>query len=259
MIIRPRIIPVLLIDNQSLVKTIKFKNPNYLGDPINATRIFNEKAVDELCILDISASRELKGPDFKMLKDIAEEAFMPLSYGGGINSLEDAKTILKMGYEKVVFNTSSINNTEMIKNLINEVGSQSVVVSIDFKKSLLSKKCFIRNGSVKTSHTPLELAKMMQRLGVGEIILQAIDNDGMMNGYDIETIKEVSQGVSIPVIACGGASSIQNLREALSLGGASAVAAGSLFVYYGKKKAVLINYPDETTLFEKGVYYERNL
>lgn len=260
MIVRPRVIPVLLLDNQSLVKTVKFANPYYLGDPINAVKIFSEKGVDELCILDISATKEEKHPDFDLLAEIATEAFMPLSYGGGIRDIDDVKRLIKMGFEKVIFNSALISNAELVKKAVQYLGSQSVIASIDYKKNILGKPiCYIQDGSKKTKYTPQQLANLSESYGVGEIILQSIDNDGMMNGYDIECIKNISDQSDIPVVACGGAKDINSIKQVLELGNAHAVAAGSMFVYYGKKKAVLINVPTDDDFINKGVYYERGL
>lgn len=252
---RPRIIPCLLIQEQGLVKTIKFSNPNYLGDVINAVKIFNEKEVDELCLLDITASSENRGPDFTLLKDIASEAFMPMSYGGGISDLDQAKKLFFIGYEKIILNTAFIENPSLIKEIVNYAGSQSVVVSIDAKKRALGNyNCYTNDGKMKIGKTPQELALLAEKLGAGEILLNSVDRDGTMTGYDINLIKSVTEKVSIPVIASGGASGVQDFRRALKEGKAHAVAAGSIFVYYGKKKAVLINVPDEQELIEGGVY-----
>jgi len=256
MFLRPRIIPCLSINTQrDLIKTINFKNPRYLGDPINAVKIFNEKGVDELCILDIAASRENRGPMLDYLKDIASEAFMPLSYGGGITDLNQIKHIFQMGYEKVIINTAFYNTPELITQAANHAGSQSIVVSIDVKNEFWGKKnCYIYDGTKKINMTPVEAAKKAEVLGAGEILLNSINNDGMMQGYDIDLIFSVVNAVNIPVIACGGAKDVDDLARALHIGNAHAVAAGSLFVYYGSQKAVLINTPNEESLISKGIY-----
>lgn len=256
MYIRPRLIPCLSITGmKDLVKTTKFKNPRYLGDPINAVKIFNEKGVDELCILDITASSEGRGPQMDYIKDIASEAFMPLSYGGGITTLDEIQQIFYMGYEKVVLNTSFYRNPDLLTKAANYAGSQSVVVSIDVKTELFGKRgCYICDGKEKTKKNPVEMAKRAEELGAGEILLNSIDQDGMMQGYDLELVKSVSEAVGIPVIACGGAGSIQDFKKVLTEGKAHAVAAGSLFVYYGEEKAVLINVPEEEELYLAGVY-----
>ncbi len=249
MFLRPRVIPLLLIDEQNLVKTIRFKEPRYLGDPINAVKIFNGKGVDELCVLDISASKKNKQPDYEYLKDIAGEAFMPLSYGGGITNVEQIKRIFYMGYEKVIINTSFYSNPELITEASKYAGNQSVVVSIDVRTDIWGKQyCYSTDGSVKTKCKPAEAAIIAENLGAGELIVNSINNDGMMCGYDIELIREVSESVNIPVIACGGAKDVSDIRKVLTEGKAHAAAAGSMFVYYGREKAVLITAPSEQEL-----------
>lgn len=243
------------MQDQGLVKTVKFASPNYLGDVINAVRIFNEKEADELCLLDIRASMEKRGPDFSLLKDIASEAFMPMSYGGGISTLEQAKQIFFIGYEKVILNTSFVRNPDLVKEIAGYVGSQSVVVSIDAKKKLMNGyNCYINDGSQKIDKSPQELAILAEQAGAGEILLNSLDRDGTMQGYDLNLVRSVSETVHIPVIACGGASGINDLKLVLEEGQAHAAAAGSLFVYYGRKKAVLINMPDEQELIAGGIY-----
>ncbi len=252
---RPRIIPTLLIENGNLVKTKKFAKPRYLGDPINAIKIFNEKFVDELCILDITASKEKKEPDYELLEKMASEAFMPLSYGGGITSLEQIKKIFRLGFEKVVINTAAVENMDIIKEASSYFGSQSVVCSIDYKRGLFGAKCYIKDGSVKSPYTPEKLAEAAVEHGAGEILLYSMANDSMRCGYDIEMIKNVSKLVNVPVIACGGAKEISDLKQALDAG-AEAVAAGNMFVFFGERQAVLINYPKESELFSNGIYTE---
>ena len=256
MYVRPRLIPCLSITGiKDLVKTTKFKNPRYLGDPINAVKIFNEKGVDELCVLDITASSEGRGPQMDYIKDIASEAFMPLSYGGGITTLEEIQQIFYMGYEKVVLNTAFHRNPDLVAKAADYAGSQSIVVSIDAKKELFGKRgCYVCDGTEKTKKDPVTTAKRAEELGAGEILLNSIDQDGTMEGYDLELVKSVSEAVSIPVIACGGAGSIQDFKRVLSEGKAHAAAAGSLFVYYGEERAVLINVPEEEELYRIGVY-----
>lgn len=249
---RPRIIPVLLIDNKSLVKTVQFKQPRYLGDPINAVKIFNEKMADELCILDIS--RNKTGIDYGFLHDIATEAFMPLSYGGGISSLAQIKELFSIGFEKVIINSSLVSNPDLIKEAVDYAGAQSIVASIDVKSSFLrGKTCYIKNGTHNTKIPPAELAVRAEQAGVGEILLNSIDRDGMMDGYDLDLISEVTSKLSIPLISCGGAGSLADIKSAIQAG-TQAVAAGSMFVYYGAKKAVLINYPSEFELVEAGIF-----
>lgn len=252
---RPRIIPCLSMINRGLVKTIGFKNPRYIGDPINTVKIFNRKGVDELCILDIRASIEKKTPDFDYLKDIASEAFMPLCYGGGITSLSEIEKLFFIGYEKVIINTSFFTNPSLIKMAVAFAGSQSIVVSIDVKNELFGRKaCFFYDGNIKAKGNPVELAKKAEDLGAGEILLTSMTNDGTMEGYDIDLVKQVSDAVSIPVIAAGGAKNINDLKKVLNEGGAHAAAASSMFVYYGKQKAVLITVPSEEELINIGLF-----
>lgn len=248
---RPRVIPCLLIHNKNMVKTKCFKNPNYLGDPINAVKIYNEKMVDELCVLDITRNR--KGIDFDYLYSIATEAFMPLSYGGGIETIDQVKQLFRIGFEKVVINTSLVRNPVLISQIVSYAGSQSIVASIDVKKTIFGKqRCFIHCGSKNSGISPINLAKRAEKLGVGEIFLNSIDCDGMMKGYDLKLIHEISENIRIPLIACGGAGRFSDLKKAIEAG-ANAVAAGSIFVYYGEKRAVLIHYPDEDEMIKAGL------
>lgn len=252
---RPRVIPCLLISDGGLVKTTRFKNPNYLGDPINAVKIFSEKCVDELCIQDIQASREGRGPNFELLADIASEAFMPLSYAGGINTVKQAARLFHIGFEKVILNTALIDQPELIEQIADRFGSQSVVASIDAKQDLLRRyRCVVADGTRTTSETPPALARRAQQLGAGEILLNAIDRDGVMQGYDLKLVRSVADAVSIPLIACGGARDASDLARVLNEGDAHAAAAGSMFVYWGPLKAVLINVPPEDALYAAGVY-----
>ncbi|MGN0750829.1 MAG: AglZ/HisF2 family acetamidino modification protein [Treponema sp.] len=251
---RPRIIPVLLIDNQDLVKTVQFKSPTYLGDPINAVKIFNIKGIDELSILDIGATKNNLEPDFDLLKDIASQAFMPLSYGGGIKNIEQIKQLFKIGYEKVVINSTFFSNPDLITKAANYAGSQSVVVSIDAKKIDNQYKCVINDGTKIIDISPIEAAIKAEKAGAGEIFLNSIDNDGMMQGYDLELVKSITEVVDVPVIACGGASGIKDLKEVIQNAGAHAAAGGSMFVYYGRLKAVLITAPSEKELIENRIY-----
>ncbi|WP_284036362.1 AglZ/HisF2 family acetamidino modification protein [Neobacillus sp. 114] len=252
---RPRLIPCLSIQDRGLVKTTKFTNPRYLGDPINAVKIFNGKGVDELCILDITATSENRGPDFEYLKDIASEAFMPLSYGGGITTLSEIEKLFYIGYEKAIINTSFVTKPELIKEAVEFAGSQSIVVSIDVKNELFGKKsCYINDGKTKVKHDPVTLAKRAEELGAGELLLNSISYDGTMKGYDLDLVKDVSESVSIPVIACGGAKDIYDFKRVLEDGKAHAAAAGSMYVYYGAKKAVLITAPEEQELIDIGIY-----
>ncbi len=255
MFYRPRIIPTLLIDDRDLIKTIQFGKRTYLGDPVNAVKIFNRKGIDELAILDIGATKENHEPDFELLKDIASEAFMPLSYGGGINSLEQIQSLLAIGYEKVIINSGFVTNPGLITQASHEFGSQSIVVSIDAKKEKKGYNCYIVDGTEKIEKNPSEMAKEAERLGAGEIIINSIDNDGMMSGYDLALVKRVADSVSVPVIAIGGAGCINDLKTVLNEGHAHAAAGGSMFVYYGRLKAVLITAPREDELRQAGIYH----
>lgn len=254
MFTRPRIIPTLLIDDRDLIKTVQFGKRTYLGDPVNAVKIFNRKGIDELSILDIGATKNHREPDYEILKDIASEAFMPLSYGGGITTLDQVHELLRIGYEKVVLNTVLVRNPELITKSAVQFGSQSIVASIDAKKVGSDYKCFITDGSEESKWAPVELAIEAERLGAGEIIVNSIDNDGMMMGYDIDLVKSVADSVNIPVIAIGGAGGINDLKAVLHDGHAHAAAGGSMFVYYGRLKAVLITAPSEKELSSVGIY-----
>ena len=239
-----RVIPCLLLRNLGLVKTVQFKNPTYLGDPINIVKIFNEKEVDELVFLDITATPDGKPPAFEKLKEISDECFMPLGYGGGIRKIDDIQRILTSGVEKVIINTHAATTPSFIEEAAKLAGSQSIVVSIDVKKSFFGKyEVYTHGGRKKTPLDPVEHAVHMQDMGAGEILVNSIDRDGTMKGYDVELIKKISSAVSVPVIACGGAARVDDFVQAVKVGGASAVAAGSMFVFQGKHRAVLISYP----------------
>lgn len=247
--IRTRVIPCLLLKNQGLVKTTKFKDPKYLGDPINIVKIFNEKEVDELIFLDITATIENRKPSMALIAQIASECFMPLSYGGGIRSLDDIKEILGLGVEKVSINSYAVKNPSFVKEASGLFGSQSIVVSIDVKKNLFGKyEIYIHGGKYSTKLDPITFAMQMEKMGAGELLLNSIDRDGTMQGYDIELINKVSHAVTIPVIACGGAGKVDDFADAVKNGGASAVAAGSMFVFQGRHRAVLINFPSQEEL-----------
>lgn len=240
---RVRIIPVLLLNKGGLYKTINFKNPKYIGDPINSVKIFNEKEADELLLLDYTASVEKRGPDFAKIAEIAGEAFMPMAYGGGIKTLDDAKKVFDSGFEKVVLNSILFDDLSLIEKIGAIYGAQAVAGCIDCKKSLLGgTKSYSYSGTKKSSYTPLQWAKKLEEAGTGEIIINSIDKDGTWNGYAIDVISEVSHSVQIPVIACGGAGSVDDFKQAVSAG-ASAVAAGSMFVYQKKGMGVLISFP----------------
>ncbi|WP_299136298.1 AglZ/HisF2 family acetamidino modification protein [uncultured Tenacibaculum sp.] len=243
-----RVIPVLLLKGDGLVKTINFKKPTYIGDPINAVKIFNQKEVDELVLLDIEASTKNYEPRYEWIQDIVSESFMPIGYGGGIKNIEQVKKIFDLGVEKIILNTSS-QDLDLISKAASIYGSQSIVASIDVKKSLLGKKyCYFKGGKDKIKIGAVEWAKKLVESGVGEIIIQSIDLEGTMKGYDIELTREVSEAVNVPVVASGGAGNINDVEKVLKEGKASAAAAGSIFVYKGKQKGVLINYPTRKEL-----------
>jgi len=247
--LRTRVIPCLLLRRAALVKTIKFKDPSYVGDPINAIKIYNEKEVDELVFLDITATVDNKKPPFKIISEIASECFMPVAYGGGVRTLEDVKEIFSLGIEKVVVNSYAVENPSFVTAVADKFGSQSIVVSIDAKKSFWGAyKVHTHGGSKATSLEPVQFAIEMEKRGAGEIMLTSIDRDGTMSGYDVDLIKMVTQKVTVPVIAGGGAGSVQDFGIAAKQGGASAVAAGSMVVYHGRNRAVLINFPTRSEL-----------
>lgn len=248
MINKTRVIPVLLLKNGGLVKTVKFKDPKYVGDPINAVRIFNEKEVDELAFLDIAATVSGRGPDFETLADIAGEAFMPMAYGGGLSSLDDVKRVFGLGFEKVIVNSAAYGSTNVISQAAAVFGSQSIVGCIDVKRTFFGRTELFSTSGRKKNAVPLQ--KHIQTLvdaGVGELLLNSIDRDGTFSGYDLALISDVSSMVSVPVVACGGAGDMVDMIKAVQAG-ASAVAAGSLFIFYGPHKAVLINYPERSEL-----------
>lgn len=246
---KTRVIPVLLLRGKGLVKTVKFKEPKYIGDPINSVRIFNEKEVDELVLLDITATPEGRGPDFELLADIAGEAFMPMAYGGGITTLEQVQRIFALGFEKIVINTAAYVAPQLIRDAVEIYGSQSIVGCVDVRRTLLGRyELCSHAGKTKQPGGLKEHVAELERLGVGEIIVNAVDRDGTQSGYDLKLIREVSSAVSVPVVACGGASGIDDFVAAVEEGGASAVAAGSVFVFVGPHRAVLINYPARTDL-----------
>lgn len=237
----PRVIPCLLLKGEGFYKTRRFHDPVYLGDPVNILRIFNDKQADELIVLDIGA-RE-RGPDLARLTELAGECFMPLAYGGGITCVEQATAVLKAGFEKVCINSAAVDDPDLISRLADIAGSQSVVVSIDFQRSIFGgMSCWVEGGTRNSRIPPAELAADMERRGAGEILLNSIDRDGTMEGYDIEAIRAVAAAVSVPVIACGGAKDLSDFALA-STAGASAFAAGAMFVFHGPRRGVLINMP----------------
>lgn len=245
-----RVIPCLLLKNGGLVKTISFSDPKYVGDPINAMRIFNEKEVDELILLDIEASRLGREPDYAKIQEIVSEAFMPIAYGGGVVKPEQAQQLVSIGIEKVVVNTATLENFDLISSMANRLGSSSTVVTVDVKKDWLGRYRVFNSSTRKmTKKDPFEHIKLAVAAGAGEILINDVARDGKGNGYDLELVSKMANIVDVPVIACGGAGNIEHLKEAVSAG-ASAVAAGSMFVYKGKHRAVMINYPKRNILEE---------
>ena len=250
--LQPRVIPCLLLHNNGLVKTVKFEKPRYIGDPINAVKIFNEKEVDELMIFDIDATVAQRESRYEQVEDIVSEAFMPVCYGGGVVSIEQMRQLFALGVEKVSISAAAVENPLLIEEAVKQFGSQSIVVTLDVKKTLLSRKYHVvtHNATRDTGQDPLEMAKRMETLGAGEIAVNNIDQDGMMQGYDINLIRQISNAINIPVVALGGAGSLIDIRNVVLNGGASAASAGSLFVFYGKHRAVLINYPSQEELHQ---------
>ncbi|GAO45217.1 AglZ/HisF2 family acetamidino modification protein [Flavihumibacter petaseus] len=244
---RIRIIPVLLLRNEGLYKTVGFKDARYVGDPVNTVKIFNEKGVDEIVVLDISATKTGQSINFAKIREMAGEAFMPMAYGGGVASFEDARKVFDAGFEKVIVNTAAVKKPDVITRIAQVYGSQSAVVCIDAKKNWLGKyRVYIEGGTVNTGKEPWTFAREMENIGAGEIIIQSIDRDGTWTGYDLELVKKVSEQINVPVIACGGARDMSDFRNAVTEGGASAVAAGSMFVYQKKGMGVLISFPGES-------------
>ncbi len=246
--LKHRIIPALLLKNSGLVKTQKFKDPKYIGDPINAIRIFNEKEVDELMILDITASKERRGPNYVLIGEFAGECFMPLAYGGGVTTVEQASRIFELGVEKICLQTAALENTNLVSELANRFGSQSVMVSIDVKRNWRGKPQLYGAADGKIRKEPwLGQAKRLVEAGAGEVLLNAVDKDGTLAGPDLDLIREASTSLDVPLITVGGISSLNDIKVAVEAG-ASAVAAGAFFVFHGPHRAVLITYPKYTDL-----------
>ncbi len=240
-----RLIPIMLIQDRLLYKTSKFSRASYIGDPIVSLKIFNEKEVDELMILDICRANSNNKPDFHFLSKLASEAFMPLSYGGGISSIDDAKQILEMGFEKIVLNTCLQTNFHLLTEIVADFGSQAVVASIDYKIDIFGRRlCYFNNGKIKSNTTPLDFCNKCIDAGVGEILLQCISYEGCMDKMDLNFISDLVQKLPVPVIGTGGTPSYNYIKKYFEKTSASALAAGSIFVYYGPHNAVLINYPD---------------
>ena len=238
-----RVIPCLLIEDENLVKTKKFKDPVYVGDPINAVKVFNDKEVDEIIILDISKSTSIHGPNFELIESIASECFMPLAYGGGIRSMEHISQLTSLGVEKIVLNTVLNKDPELVKRAVARFGSQAIIAGVDIKKDFFYRqRVFINGGKEKINTNVISYCQQIEQLGVGEIFLTSIDSEGCENGYDFKLIKEVSSVVGVPLVANGGARNLDDILNVTMNYGASA-AAGSMFVFFGPHKAVLISYP----------------
>ena len=253
--LRPRIIPSLLLHDKGLVKTLNFKSPKYVGDPINAVRIFNEKQVDELAIFDIDATVLNKEPDYVLIEKLALQSRMPLCYGGGVKTIKQAQIIFGLGIEKIALSSAVIQNPQLVTQIADRVGSQSVIVVLDIKKKLLGGyEIYTHNGTKSTGINPFLFAKEMERLGAGEIILNSIDQDGVMKGYDLNLIDKIAETVSIPLTVLGGAGSLSDMEKVIDKHGVIGVAAGSLFVFKGPYKAVLINYPNQ---IEKNKFFKK--
>lgn len=247
--LRPRVIPCLLLDGTSLVKTVRFKTPAYIGDPANTVRIFNELEVDELCILDITATARSREPNWDLLTEVASEAFMPLSYGGGVRDVAMVGRLLRIGFEKVVLNTAAHDRPDLVRRAADAYGSQAIVVSIDARKKLFrGYEVVVASGTRRTSQEPVEAAIAAQRAGAGEILLTAIDREGTWAGFDVDLTLSVTRRVSVPVIANGGAGNVEHIGDAIHRGGASGVAVGSMVVFQGKDLGVLVNFPEPADL-----------
>ena len=245
---KTRVIPCLLLKDGGLVKTVKFRNASYIGDPINAVRLFSGKEVDEIALLDIGATASGAGPNFDAIAEIVAEAFMPLAYGGGITSISEAGRILELGVEKIVLNSVLASDPAIIDGLAARFGSQSIVASIDVADGLFrSRQLKVQNGRQSLRRDPVDFAREMERRGAGELLLTSISRDGTGMGYDCDLISSVAGAVGIPLIASGGAGQLEHFTQAVAAG-ASAVAAGSLFVYHGPHRAVLVSYPDRQRL-----------
>lgn len=246
--LRPRVIPVLLLDGRRLVKTRRFAAPRYIGDPVNAVRIFNSKEVDELMLLDIRAAETGK-PDFDLVREIASEAFMPVAYGGGVRTMADMDRLFELGVEKISLGRAALRDPDLIAAAAARFGSQSVIACIDVKRRLLGgHDVATSRGRESGGRRPAEFARACVAAGAGEILLQSIDRDGTRSGYDLDLVKEVSSAINVPLIACGGAHGIQDIQAVIHQAGASGAAAGSMFVFHGKLEAVLISYPSPAEL-----------
>jgi cyclase len=245
-LLRPRIIPCLLVKKGGLVKTVNFADPKYVGDPINAVKIFNEKEVDELMVLNIDASVQNREPDYGMIKNLAAECRMPLSYGGGVKSVEQVERIIGLGVEKVAMSSAAVGNPRIVAQAAKVVGSQSIVVVMDVKKTGRGAKyeVWTHNASKPTGMSPVDFAKQVESLGAGEVVINAIDRDGVMKGYDMDLVNEIRESISLPITVLGGAGSLKDIAALIHNFGIIGAAAGSLFVFKGIYRAVLISYPN---------------
>jgi imidazole glycerol-phosphate synthase subunit HisF len=242
--LRPRIIPCLLIHKKGLVKTVQFSKPKYVGDPINAVRIFNEKESDELMVIDIDATVEKREPDYKLIEHLASECRMPLCYGGGVKTVEQAQRIFSLGVEKISISSAAVNTPELVTKMAERVGSQSVVVVLDVKKKTFGGyELCIENGKKGTGINPVDFVVQMEKLGAGEIVMNSIDQDGIMNGYDLKLVDKIRPVITLPLTILGGAGNLSHIGNLIKNYGIIGAAAGSLFVFKGVYKAVLINYP----------------
>lgn len=248
--LRTRVIPCLQLLDESLVKTVRFKKPGYIGDFVNTVRIFNELEVDELCFLSIRATQKGEQPNFEILSQIASECFMPLSYGGGIKDFDTAARIFKMGFEKIVLNSVVFEKPELVTQLANHFGSQSVIVSLDYKKDFFGRiNMYSHGGTKKQKGDLVEFVKHIEFLGAGELLLTSIDEEGTWQGYDLSMLKKVSEAIDIPVIVNGGAGDLRHFEDAIA-NGASALGVGSMVVYQSKGMGVLVNYPNRNDLIK---------
>lgn len=246
---RSRIIPCLLLKGQGLVKSVRFKDHRYIGDPINAVKIFNDKKADELIFLDVFATKEGRTIALDLVRKLGDECNMPFTVGGGVSTLAQIKHLIQAGAEKVSINAAAVQRPGFIHEASEEFGSSTIVVSMDVKKRRFTgERVFVKNGSSASNFKPVEFAQLMQEKGAGELLVNSIENDGMMDGYDQALIAAVADSVNIPVIACGGAGCVEDLSKVVTEGKASAAAAGSLFVYHGPRRAVLINLPEKETM-----------
>jgi cyclase len=254
--LRPRIIPTLLVHDDGLVKTVNFKNPKYVGDPINAVRIFNEKGVDELAVFDIDATVLGKEPNYSLIERIASQSMMPLCYGGGVKTVEQAQRIFSLGIEKIALSSAVLENPKLITDISERVGAQSVIVVLDVKKKMFGGyEVYTHNGRKGTGIDPLKFAEEAQKLGAGEIVINSIDKDGVMKGYDMDLIAKVREKITLPMTVLGGAGSLEDMSKVVNIHGVIGVGAGSLFVFKGPYKAVLINYPSQ---IEKNMIFKIN-